>query len=111
MITLVARFTMKPGKVSGALKLVAAVKAEADASQPGTLFYLVHRTLDAAKKPTRELLFYECYRDQAALDAHLASRSWQALTRQWRTYFEKTPKDVEVTAVERIAGFVHLDAP
>ena len=111
MITLTARFSMRPGRIALALRRVAAVKAQSDREQPGTLLYLVHRELDARKRPTRVLLFYECYRDGAALKAHLASESWRALTNRWSECFEGTAKDVQVTSLERIAGFVHLDAP
>lgn len=111
MITLTAQFTMRAGQVAGALELVSAVKAQSDAEQPGTLFYLVHRVLDEEKQPTRTLLFYECYVDQNALDAHLASTAWKALTNQWATYFEGTPDSIAVTWLDRIAGFVRLEAP
>ena len=111
MITLTAQFTMKAGQVHGALALVNAVKEQSDAEQPGTLLYLVHRVLDAKNKPTRQLLFYECYRDKQALNKHLASSSWKALTSKWSTYFEGTSSDIVVTSLDRFAGFVHLEAP
>ncbi|HVA56869.1 MAG: antibiotic biosynthesis monooxygenase [Gemmatimonadaceae bacterium] len=111
MITLTARFTIRPGRIPAALKLVHAVKAQSDAEQPGTLLYLVHRVLDKHHQPTRELLFYECYRDQKALDTHLKSSTWKALTRRWESCFEGTPAEIAVTPLDRIAGFVHLEAP
>ena len=111
MITLTARFTMRAGQVPLALRRVAAVKTQSDREQPGTLLYLVHRELDARKRATRTLLFYECYRDQKALQVHLASSSWQSLTRRWSECFEGTHEDIQVTSLERIAGFVHLEAP
>ena len=111
MITLTAEFTMQPGKVDQALKLVHAVKVQSDTEQSGTLFYLVHRVLDRKRQPTRTLLFYECYRDKKALDAHLGSPSWKALIRKWKSCFEGTPADIVVTSLDRFAGFVRLDAP
>ncbi|HNV73262.1 MAG: antibiotic biosynthesis monooxygenase [Gemmatimonadetes bacterium] len=112
MITLVAQFTMKPGKVALALRRVDAVRAQADQEQPGTLLYLVHRVLDAKGRPTRTLLFYESYRDAAALQAHLDSASWKALEAGWSQCFEGTrAKGVKVTKLDRIGGFVHLQAP
>lgn len=111
MVTLVAQFTMKAGAVSRALQLVDAVRQQADAEQPGTLLYLVHRVLDAKGRETRTLLFYECYRDDAALSAHLKSSSWVALKKAWSRCFEGTPNDVAVTKVRRLGGFVHLDVP
>ncbi len=111
MITLVAQFTMKVGAVSRALELVDAVRRQSDQEQPGTLLYLVHRVLDDKGRETRTLLFYECYRDDAALQAHLGSSAWKALVKAWPTCFEGTPSDVVVTKVRRIGGFVHLDVP
>ena len=111
MITLIAQFTMRPGKVDDALRLVHAVKAQSDNEQPGTLFYLVHRVLDKKLKPTRTLTFYECYRDKKALSKHLNSSSWKALKKHWKSCFGGTPEDIVVTSLDRFAGFVRLDAP
>jgi quinol monooxygenase YgiN len=111
VITLTAQFTMKPGEVGLALRRVEAVKRQTEKEQPGTLFYLVHRVLDARKRPTRTLLFYESYRDQKALDAHLAGSSWKALIAGWSECFEGSPKDIDVTGLQRIAGIVRLEAP
>lgn len=110
MVTLVAQFTMKAGAEQRALRLVDAVRQEADREQPGTLLYLVHRVMDK-KRETRTLLFYECYRDQKALDAHLASSSWTRLKRAWPRCFEGSPDAIDVTFAHRIGGFVHLDVP
>lgn len=110
MVTLVAQFTMKAGAEQRALRLVDAVREQADREQPGTLLYLVHRVLEN-KKETRTLLFYECYRDQKALAAHLASSSWQRLTKAWPRCFEGTPATIDPIFLHRTGGFVHLDAP
>lgn len=109
MITLVAQFTMKAGAVKSALALVDAVRRESDEGQPGTLLYLVHRVLDAKGRETRTLLFYECYRDDAALKAHLKSRSWKALKKGWSDCFEGKSSDIAVTKLRRLGGFVHVD--
>lgn len=109
MITLVAQFTMKAGAERRALRLVDAVKREAEDEQPGTLLYLVHRVLDGGNKETRTLLFYECYRDKKALKAHLNGAAWQALTKAWSRCFEGSPSTIDPTFVRRIGGFLHLD--
>jgi quinol monooxygenase YgiN len=109
MITLVAQFTIKAGAVSRAMKLVDAVRRQADEEQPGTLLYLVHRVLDAKGRETRTLLFYECHRDDAALTAHLGSSSWKALVKSWTRCFEGSATEIAVTKLRRIGGFVHLD--
>ncbi|MEP7381166.1 MAG: antibiotic biosynthesis monooxygenase [Gemmatimonadota bacterium] len=111
MVTLVAQFTIKAGAVSRAMKLVNAVRQHADHEEPGTLLYLVHRTLDENQKKTRTLLFYECYRDQRALTAHLTGSSWKALVKAWGQCFEGSVSNIAVTKVRRIGGFVHLEVP
>ena len=111
-ITSIAQFTIRKGCIPLALARVAAVREQADREQPGTLLYLVHRVLDEKHRPTRTLLFYECYRDQTALDAHLKSSSWKALAKGWGDCFEETMKDgIQLTSLERIAGFVHVALP
>lgn len=111
-ITSIATFTMKAGKVPGALRLVAAVKRQAEREQPGTLVYMVHRVLDKKNQPTRQLYFYERYRNMAALNAHLASSSWKRLTDDWSSYFEgKTSKaGIRFFGVKRIAAFMRPGA-
>jgi quinol monooxygenase YgiN len=106
-ITSVATFTMRAGREADALKLIRAVKRQAENAQPGTLVYLVHLVLDAKGKPTRTLYFYERYRNQAALRAHLASTSWKRLIAKWTECFEgRSPKTgIKFFGVKRIAAF------
>ena len=111
MITSIAHFTMKAGKEDLALKRLAAVRAQAEREQPGVVFYLVHRVLDKkSMRPTRKLMFYESYVDESALNRHLKSKEWQAVVKGWSDCFEGT-SDVSFVSLERIAGFVHLQAP
>lgn len=110
-ITLTAEFTMRRGRVPGALKLIQAVKRQAEAEQPGTLVYLVHRILDAKHQPTRKLFFYEHYQSPAAFKRHLASSSWQAVAAQWPRYFEGTLKTgIKSFKVTRLAAFARRGA-
>ena len=106
-ITSIATFTMRAGREADALTLIRAVKRQAEREQPGTLVYLVHRVLDRKGKPTRTLYFYERYRNEAALQAHLASTSWQRVTAQWTDCFEgKSAKAaIKFFGVQRIAAF------
>ena len=111
-ITSVATFTMRAGREADALALIRAVKRQAEREQPGTLVYLVHRVLDRKGKPTRTLYFYERYRNEAALQAHLASTSWRRVIAQWAEHFEgKTPKTgIKFFGVKRIAAFERAGA-
>lgn len=106
-VTTWGSFTMRRGQEKGALKLINAVKRQAQKDQPGTLVYLVHRLTDAKGRPTRTLLFYERYRNMKALNAHLASSSWQAVVSHWPTYFEgeSAKKGVTFENMDRIAAF------
>src|SRR6478672_10421669 len=112
IITSIATFTMRGGRESDALALVRAVKRQAERDQPGTLVYLVHRTLDRKGKPTRTLYFYERYRNEAALQAHLASTSWKRVIAKWTECFEgRSPKvGIKFFGVQRIAAFERAGA-
>ena len=111
-ITSIATFTMRAGRETAALALIRAVKRQAEREQPGTLVYLVHRVLDAKGKPTRTLYFYERYRNETALKAHLASSSWQRVTARWAEHFEgRSPKaGIKFFGVHRIAAFERAGA-
>ena len=111
-ITSIATFTMRAGRESDALALIRAVKRQAEREQPGTLVYLVHRTLDKKGKPTRTLYFYERYRNAAALNAHLASSSWKRVIAKWTDCFEgKSPRTgIKFFGVKRIAAFERAGA-
>jgi len=106
-ITSIATFTMRAGHEADALTLIRAVKRQAEREQPGTLVYLVHRVLDRKGKPTRTLYFYERYRNEAALQAHLASTSWKRVIAKWTDCFEgKSPRTgIRFFGVKRIAAF------
>jgi quinol monooxygenase YgiN len=106
MITLTAQFTMRSGKVREAFALVTAVKEQSEKSQPGTLVYLVHRVLDSKGRPGRTLLFYEQYKDQEALNAHLNASSWKTIEKNWTKYFEgASSKLIQATMLTRAAAF------
>ena len=62
-------------------------------------------------RQTRTFLFYECYRDDDALTAHLQSSSWKALVKAWPKCFEGSATEIAVTKARRLGGFVHLDMP
>jgi quinol monooxygenase YgiN len=111
MITVIAHFTMRRNAVPGALRLIRAVKRQAEAEQPGTLVYLVHRKLDKQNRPLRTLVFYERYRGMRALNAHLNSSSWQAVVKNWPRYFEgASAKSSKFFNVKRLAAFARPGA-
>jgi quinol monooxygenase YgiN len=111
-ITSIATFEMRKGREAGALRLIAAVKRQAEREQPGTLVYMVHRILDKrTNQPTRHLYFYERYRNQAALNAHLNSSSWKRVTAEWTRYFTGTASTgIKFFGVKRLAAFARRGA-
>jgi quinol monooxygenase YgiN len=111
IVTTIATFEMRKGREAGALRLIAAVKRQAEREQPGTLVYLVHRVLDRQNRPTRQLYFYERYRNMAALDAHLNSRSWKNIEKEWTRYFSgPSSASIRFFGVKRIGAFARPGA-
>lgn len=74
MIVIAATFQAKPGRESELEAALCAMIAPVS-KEPGTLEYTVHRAVDDASR----FFFYEKYRDQAAVDAHMASSPLKAL--------------------------------
>ena len=111
-MTSLAKFTIRPGKTAEALRLIEAVKRQSEREQPGTLVYLVNHVLDKQNRPTGTLLFYERYRDLAALKAHLNASSWQAVHRAWKKVFEGAPPAPgrKVTPLASISEFARPGA-
>jgi quinol monooxygenase YgiN len=110
-IYIFATIIMKHGRVKDALKLISAVERNTETSQPGANTYLLHRTLDAeTKKITRTLFIYEVYRDEAALTAHLNSKAWKAMQKNWANCFEGSYENPTFFNGERLAGFTRPGA-
>ncbi len=107
IITTIATFEMRRGREDHALRLVAAVKRQAEREQPGTLVYMVHRIISTQTgRPSRHLYFYERYRSEAALQAHLRSSSWKRLSAEWRECFTgRSPASISFFGVKRIHAF------
>lgn len=112
IITTIATFEMRKGREARALKLVADVKRQAEREQPGTLVYMVHRVLSKQSgQPTRQLYFYERYRNEAALQAHLKSSSWKRVAAEWGECFTgRSPASISFFGVKRLAAFARKGA-
>ena len=68
MITGLFYMTIKPGRVDAFRELVPQLVTTTQAEDAGCLTYIFHQQRD----DPREFVLYEQWRDQAALDAHLA---------------------------------------
>lgn len=77
MITVVAKLKIKAGSEAEAERALLDMIEYVRAQEPGTLRYVLHR---AVGDPT-QLLMYEQYTDQAALDTHGTSARFQELFR------------------------------
>jgi quinol monooxygenase YgiN len=75
MLTIVAKMKIKPGKESDAEEALRGMIGYVRSAEPGTLRYVLHR---GVADPT-ELLMYEQYADQAAVDTHGTSDRIQQL--------------------------------
>ncbi len=68
MFALVVRFDVLPDHLGAFDSLVTETVAEIAAQEPGTVVYVTHLRPD---RPT-ERIFYECYQDEGAFEAHEA---------------------------------------
>ena len=75
MITIVAKMRIKADKTADAEKALLDMVEYVRANEPGTLRYMLHRGIGDAS----QLLMYEQYADQAAVDAHGTSARIQQL--------------------------------
>ncbi len=71
MITLIASFEIKEGKMEEAIELLKRVVPKVRESESGCLAYIPHAVKGAKNKNT--IIFYEKYKDKAALNEHSAN--------------------------------------
>ena len=69
MITLIARLTVKPGKMDEAKAVLKEVVPRIRGAEPGCLEYIPH----TVRGEDNTLMFYEIYRDKDALKVHSAN--------------------------------------
>jgi quinol monooxygenase YgiN len=69
MITLIAKLTVKPGKMEEAKAILKEVVPRIREAEPGCLEYIPH----TVRGEDNTLMFYEIYRDKDALKAHSAN--------------------------------------
>lgn len=115
MLTLVAHWYVKPGKLDDAKAALAALEVAVKANEPGTWMYLIHVSAAGSLPPAADgtVVFVEGYADAAALQAHLNGPAY--------TGFQKAHGDLFVPAfsggpfmlvedLDRVAGFVRPQA-
>ncbi len=105
MIVILARFRIRDGKESEALKAMHTMAEQVRDGEPGCLAYLCHRSF---AEPS-EIVWYEVYENDAALAAHGGSEHMQA-------FRQRLPETVDVTQIklerlDRLDGFVRESFP
>ena len=104
MITIIARFKIRPGNEAEVEKTATEMAAAVEANEPGALVYLMHRS---QRDPT-DITFFEVYADGEALSAH-------GQTAHMTTHGGKFAQLADLSAtkierLERVAGFVRPPA-
>jgi len=102
-ITQIAKIKLNLANEEKGLQALRDLCTAVEAKEPGVLIYLCHRS---AKKRD-ELVFFEVYRDDAALAAHTKTPHFGKLLVAFGTLF-RLP--LEVTKLDRIGGFARMPA-
>ncbi len=68
MVTLIATFTVKEGKMEEAIEVVKEIVPKVRESEPGSLAYIAHTI--KGRKNKNSIVFYEKYVDDAAMKEH-----------------------------------------
>ena len=97
MLTIVAKMKIKAGREGGAEAALREMIDYVRGAEPGTLRYTLHRSVG---DPT-QLLMYEQYADQAAVDTHGTSDRIQRLFATLAPLLEGQPS---IEMYEEVAG-------
>jgi quinol monooxygenase YgiN len=94
MHSVLARWYVKPGKMDAARAALEALVADVKALEPDTLIYLVREASAQSRPPSPvgEILFFECYRDEAACEAHVTGPVFARFLKEHGSLFlQNTP--------------------
>ena len=97
-ISQIAKFKINMEKESEAVEALKELCKAVEANEPGVLAYVCHRS---TKNPD-ELVFFEVYKDQDAMNAHAKTAHLGKLRANFVTLFRGP---LEVTRLDRIGGF------
>ena len=98
MITQIAEFKLNLDKEEEGIKALQEMCAAVEENEPGVLAYICSRS---AKNPD-ELIFFEVYKDEAALKAHGTTPHLGKIRKAFGTLLLPP---LEVTRLDRIGGF------
>ncbi len=98
MNTIIARIKIKEGKEDAALQALKKMAEGVEANEPGTLAYVIHRSMDDPS----EVVFFELYQDDEAAKAHSGGDSMKAFQSGFAEIFDVS--QVKIERLERVAG-------
>jgi quinol monooxygenase YgiN len=97
-ITALATFGLNMEKEAEAIALLKELCAAVEEHEPGVLAYIFHRSV----KEPEKVVFFEIYKDQAAVEAHGTTPHMGKLRAGFANLFVLP---VEITPLNRVAGF------
>jgi len=98
MFALVVRFEVRPDHVDAFDVLVSETLSEIADKEPGTVVYVSHVPRD---RPT-ERIFYECYRDEGAFDAHEGHHHTRRFLDERRQHLVREPEVWRLTTTHGV---------
>jgi len=104
MNTIVARIKIKDGKEDEALAALNKMADGVTEKEPGTLAYVIHRSLDDPS----EIVFFELYTDGEASKAHSGGESMKAFQANFAELFDVS--QVKIERLERVGGVIRAGA-
>lgn len=98
-ITQIVKFTIKEGQEESAEELLRTMTAAVEKEEPGVLAYIAHRS----KKDPSTVVFFEVYKDEAAVAAHNTTKHMGEMRAKFMDNFVM-PLDVE--QLDKVGGFM-----
>ena len=98
MNTIIARIKIKDGKEDEAIAALKTMADGVEANEPGTLAYVIHRSIDDSS----EIVFFELYKDDEASKAHTGGDSMKAFQSGFADIFDVS--QVKIERLDRVAG-------
>lgn len=98
MITQIAKFNLNPKMEAEGLAALKELCAAVEENEPGVLVYTCHRS----EKNPEELVFFEVYKDEAALKAHGTTPHIGAIRKLFGKAFLPP---LEIVRLDRVGGF------
>ena len=98
-ITQIVKFSIKEGSEESAVELLKTMTAAVEKEEPGVLAYIAHRS----KKDPSTVVFFEVYKDEAAVAAHGTTKHMGDMRMGFAKNFVP-PLDLE--PLDRVSGYM-----